>query len=172
MTQNEEIKEQIKPLGIRLVVRVDIGKYKSALARIHNVKPEEVEVIIENSEPNERETFQPVPEIKVESPLPKKPTERKEKACGITVGRKDKGPKHHTWLHYFLLDNAFSRKEAAQLCAVTYSTITRACRGTRLRDQNFNAIVRGLEMTPEEERAFKDSLIYTQRNKDGKERLG
>lgn len=144
--------EQIKPLSVKLTVRVNINNYKAALARNYNVKPEEVEVIIEDEEE------------------PREPIERKEPTDGDIIGDLSKPKEQKPFLMKFLKERGFNVVEAAQLCNVGKSTIGRARYGYRLRKESFQLIVKGLEMTTEEAKEFKKSLRRKQADYHGKER--
>lgn len=161
------MEEQLKPLSVKLTVRVNISKYKAALARNYNVKPEEVEVIIEEDD-TPSYTYQGV-QPQIETVAITEPKDRKENATGPVVGNSTKGNKPYTWLHYYLLNRGLTKAEAAKICGVVRTTLQRACRGQCLRKDNYESIARGLNLTHEEKMNFKRSLTKAQRNLRGKE---
>ena len=150
--------EQIKPLRIKLTVHVNIANYKAALAKIHNVKPEEVQVLIED-EPEQ-----------IEEP-PKEMGERKyPPLTGSIVGKARVEPKQRAWLHYFLQEQGITHKEAATLCNINATSVNRACIGQRLRKETYLAIIDGLGLTSEQAKEFRASLKSKQRDYHNKER--
>ena len=164
------MEEQLKPLSVKLTVRVNISKYKAALARNYNVKPEEVEVIIEEDD-TPSYTHQGV-QPQIETVAITEPKERKENATGSIIGKSTEGNKPYTWLHYYLVNRDLTKVEAAKMCGVTATTLQRACRGQCLRGENFESIANGLRLTLGEKAEFRRSLTKAQRNLNGREIRG
>ena len=142
--ETKMIEQQIKPLSIKLTIALNIHEYKLALAKNYNVKPEEIEVIIED-EHNERADHIANTESDLE---PKK---------GKIIGNEKKKVERY-FLDEFLKESKFSHEQVTELCHVGKTTVQRARYGFRLRKESFNAIVKGLELTAEQAKEFKKSL--------------
>ena len=143
------ITDAIKPLDVKLTVRVDVTAYKNALARTYNVSADDIELVFVQQEE----------QIYTE-------TEKSKPAGGAIVGElSETDSKQRPFLQRLLEQRGFSQLEAAELCAISRSTIQRACDRQRLRQESYDAIVKRLELTPEEEREFSRSLRRKQRKK-------
>lgn len=136
------------PISVKLTVVVNLQQYKLAIAKDHNVNPKDVEVIVEGYGEEQREEAPSVVDPK----------------GGPIVGELGDAPENQTFLKRFLGERNLLMAEAAQFCGVNRSTIGRACAGIRLREESYEAIVKGLEMTPEQAKEFKKSLRQKQRD--------
>ena len=141
---------QLKPVSVTMTVIVNVSDYKAALAKQHGLKPEQVKIVIV--------------EEKQEAKTTKEPT------GGDIIGKVTGGEKKPAFLQTYLQSRNFSHMEAAELCGVNVTTIHRACVGQRLREESFDGIVKGLEMSTQEALEFRKSLKHKQRNYHNKER--
>ena len=130
----------------RLTIRITPTELKEIFASQHNVKPDDVEIVIEDCE---------------EQPVCQKEDGRSNQTTGEIVGKLggDKPP----FLKSFMKEKGILRKEAAKKCGVSEETIRRASGCHRLRRESFERIADGLGLTKEERREFKKSLSKKQR---------
>ena len=150
------LEEQIKPLSVKLIVTVNINNYKAALAKNYNVKPEEVEVIIEDY----KEEAKGEKNTNVFGTI----SYPENASRGEVVGTLGKHPVEEPFLKRYIRERKMSETDVAISCSLSLNTIRRAADGFRIRQESFNRIVSGLKLTDDEKKAFEKSLYKKQRD--------
>lgn len=124
--------QALKPVSVKLTIKVNVADYKLALAKSYNVSPEDIELVFED--------------------------ERREPKKEALIAPTQDKPKENLFLKDFLKANHLKRKEAAMLCGVSVATIYRVSHGYRIENPCFDKIVAGLGLTADQATALRNTL--------------
>lgn len=138
----------IKPVSVKLIVTLNIAEYKEYMAKKHNVEPSQIEILFSDGEV----TNEPLMNRK----------ERKQATSGKIVGSSRKSA--NKFLRNKMDELKITNEKLAEMSGLSTNTIDRACSCFRLRKGSFDKIAETLNLTKDEIREFRKSLVKKQRN--------
>ena len=142
----------MKTVKVKLTVTVDLFEYRQKLAKEHNLKPEEVEIVVHNEQPLA---------LPKEKGMPLGDMEYTEGEKGDPSPKKKE--RHHTFLEDFMAEHELKNGDVATLCGVSEPTVKRMKAGYKIENPTFDKVVDGLGLNAEQATALRKGLNRKQR---------